>query len=118
MKIQNDRMYWWGQESENPQGGWYDQIELEIKGEDILYMYHSGMCDSEVADVLAYPYIQKQLHNVSNKRLRGVLYYFGGEELMLSYKTRHDMLMFLVWSVACSIYEDEADRERREGIAA
>ena len=118
MEIQKDRTYLWCQESENPQGGWYDQIELEIKGEDIIYMCHEGLCDQEVGETIGLPYIKKQLHNVSNKRLRGVLFYYGGEELMISYKTRYDMLLFLVWQVAWSIYEDEKDRERREGTAA
>ena len=118
MEIQKERTYLWLQESENPQGGWYEQIELEIKGEDIIYMCHEGLCDNEVEETIGLPYIKKQLHNVSNKRLRGVLFYYGGEELMNSYKTRYDMLLFLVWHVAWSIYEDEKDRERREGTAA
>lgn len=118
MKVQENQKYTWYEESENPQGGYFEGIDIEMKGEDILYICHSGANDYEVEEVMQKPYIKRQLQKIRNNRLKGVVYYYGGEDLLENYKTRHDLKMFLVWSVAWAIYEDEMEREEREGVAA
>ena len=118
MEVKNNKTYFWYQESENPNGGYYEGIEMELKGEDVLNVCHPGANDYEVEELLKKPYVCNQLQHISEERLRGVLYYCSGEELMDNYKTRHDMEMFLLWCIAWGIYEDEAERETREGVAA
>ena len=34
MKVQENQKYTWYEESENPQGGYFEGIDIEMKGED------------------------------------------------------------------------------------
>ena len=94
----------------------YEYIELMLKGEDVNSICHIGPNDDESSQVTRKPYVQDQLKDKSDDFLRGIIRSYGLETE--KYETRDDLEMFLVWSAAWDIFEEETYDEEDEQEAA
>ena len=92
--------------------GKYECIELMIKGEDVNSICNIGPNDYDALQVSRKSYVQEQIKDKSDDFLRGVIDYCGGT--VEDYETREDLEMFLVWSAAWDIFEDETYDEEDE----
>ena len=94
----------------------YEYIELMLKGEDVNSICQIGPNDYESSQVTRKPYVQEQLKDKSDDFLRGIIRCYGGTEE--DYETREDLEMFLVWSAAWDIFDDDTYNEEDEQEAA
>ena len=96
--------------------GKYESIEFMLKGSEVNDICHIGPNDYSVGEVIKLDYVQKQTKDKSDDFLRGIICSCGGT--VEDYETREDLEMFLVWSAAWDIFEDETYDEEDEQEAA
>lgn len=85
------------------------RIELSIKLSDAEKGYHSGACDSDIAELLTVPYISAQINAIDPELIANELKGFGAwnsEELADQAKNKN----LLLW-IACG---DIIDRQFEE----
>lgn len=83
----------------------YKYVDFMLKGSEVNSICHPGPNDCDVIEVLKLDYVQEQLKVLSDEFLQSIIRYYG--VTVEDHETREDFEMFLVWSVAWDIYEDE-----------
>ena len=115
MYIFEEKEYYAYKESHLSKGK-YECIEFMLKGSEVNDICHIGPNDCSVKEALKLDYVRKQIKDKSDDFLRGIVYsYLGTVE---DYETREDLEMFLVWSAAWDIFEDETYDEEDEQESA
>lgn len=94
----------------------YEYIELMLKGSEVNDICHTGPNDYSVGEVVKLDYVQEQIKGKSDDFLRGIIRCCGGTAE--DYETREDLEMFLVWSAAWDIFDDDTYDEEDEQEAA
>lgn len=85
--------------------GKYKDVEFMLKGSEVNSICHPGPNDCDVIKVLKLDYVQEQLKVLSDEFLQSIIQYYGAT--IEDYETREDFEMFLVWSAAWDIFEEE-----------
>lgn len=83
----------------------YKYVDFMLRGSEVNSICHPGPNDCDVIEVLKLDYVQEQLKVLSDEFLQSIIRYYGAT--VEDYETREDFEMFLVWSAAWDIYEEE-----------
>ena len=82
------------------------RIELEIKLSDAEIGYHSGSCDSDIADLLTVPYIANQLATIPPELIANELSGFGAWD-SVELKDQAENRARLLWIACGDIVENQ-----------
>ena len=111
----NEKEYYAYMES-HLSNGKYECIEFMLKGSEVNDICNIGPNDYSVGEVVKLDYVQEQIKDKSEDFLRGIIRRYDGTEE--DYETREDLEMFLVWSAAWDIFDDDTYNEEDEQEAA
>ena len=87
-----------------------------LKGSEVNDICNIGPNDYSVGEVVKLDYVQEQIKDKSEDFLRGIIRCYDGTEE--DYEIREDLEMFLVWSAAWDIFDDDTYDEEDEHEAA
>lgn len=111
----NEKEYYAYMES-HLSNGKYECIEFMLKGSEVNDICHIGPNDYSVGEVVKLDYVQEQIKDKSDDFLKGIIRSCGLE--LEEHETREDLEMFLVWSAAWDIFDDDTYDEEDEQEAA
>ena len=96
-----------------PRVCWYSssdgRVELAIAFDDAAYGYHSGQCDSEIAELAEIPYIKEQLGEIPGDIAREVAIESGRNDYGSGDQDNNDHdanLRWLLWMACGDIVEN------------